>query len=136
KHIWNVSTPAQRRGYFAAGVGLKTGSYVDAHAATLNALLVEADAAVAARLEDRAVAAMIGLAEIAFGTAPFMPRQLPEEWRAILERWVKGAYMSEIRQLAGDEGAECVEDVIVYRRVLVIEVERAQGQVLVAVVDV
>src|SRR5262249_49193240 len=113
RHIWNSSTPAQRRGYFAAGVGLKAGHYLDAQAATLNTLLVAADAAVAARLEDRAVAAMIAVAEIVFETTPFRPRRLPNEWRGILERWVEGASMSEIRELADDEGAEFVEDVLV-----------------------
>jgi hypothetical protein len=91
---------------------------------------VEADEAVVARLDDRAVAAMLSLAEVALNVSPFKPRQLPENWRELLELWVRGATLGEIREVAGAEGVECVEEVFVYRLVWAMEATRARAVAL------
>jgi len=46
RHIWNQSTVARRRGYFLAGVGLTAGHALDAIAADVNILLVQANAGI------------------------------------------------------------------------------------------
>ncbi|HEY7006697.1 MAG TPA: DEAD/DEAH box helicase, partial [Sphingomicrobium sp.] len=43
RQIWAQSTPAKRRGYFLAGIGLKTGHALDAMAAEGNDLLISAN---------------------------------------------------------------------------------------------
>ncbi|MDO7035280.1 hypothetical protein, partial [Pseudomonas sp. DKN 2792] len=43
RFLWSQSTPAQRRGYFLAGVGFETGRQLDEHASLLEQYLHDAD---------------------------------------------------------------------------------------------
>ena len=90
KAIWEQSTAAQRRGYFLAGVGLASGQALDSLADELNPLLIEANAGLLEGDGDRTVAAVLGLAERLFEIDPFAPHPFPEEWREVLESWVRG----------------------------------------------
>ena len=90
KVIWAQSSNSQRRGYFLAGVGLASGQALDALAAEVNPLLVEANGAILARDRDRALGAILRLATRLFAIEPFVPDPFPEEWRFVLELWLKG----------------------------------------------
>ena len=90
KAIWAQSTSSQRLGYFLAGVGLTSGQALDALAPELNPLLIEANGAINEGHQDEAVDAILGLAERLFSIEPFVPDPFPEDWRFVLQLWLKG----------------------------------------------
>ncbi|OEO32398.1 DEAD/DEAH box helicase [Devosia insulae DS-56] len=100
KVIWANSTPLQRKGYFLSGVGFATGKALDANAERLNELLVAANGAILNKEDDAAVKAITRFAEIVFGISPFTPDNLPGNWRAILDAWLRG---NALQSLAADD---------------------------------
>lgn len=125
--IWTNSTPAQRKGYFFAGLSFDTGRYLDANAAELNGLLLAADAALDAGDLDAATAALVRLGALVFATAPFTPDELPETWGLILRAWLSGNSMMD---LAGGQEVplrKFIEDALVYRLVWALEAIRVRS---------
>jgi hypothetical protein len=125
-YIWENSTPAQRKGYFAAGVSFATGRYLDEHADALNKLLREADAGFAAGEIDAAITASIQFGNIVFAIPPFHPDDMLANWEEILRAWVSGESMSD---LAGGKDAhvlEFIEGALVYRLVWAMEAVRVR----------
>ncbi|MFZ5747856.1 MAG: DEAD/DEAH box helicase [Pseudomonadota bacterium] len=114
KLIWSQSTAPQRRGYFLAGLGLKSGHALDAIAADANALLIAANAALLNGDQDAAIAAITGIAERVFTFEPFTPDPFPANWKPILSAWLLGQPLAD---LAGDpsEALRFVENGLVYR---------------------
>ena len=115
RFIWGQTSAAQRRGYFLAGVGLASGQAMDALAAELNPLLIEANGAILERDSDRAVGAVFGLAERLFGIQPFVPAPFPDEWRQVLERWVRGEPLTGLAANGTDDILRFVENGLVYK---------------------
>ena len=115
KHIWANSTPAKRRGYFLAGLGLEAGQSLDAVAAECNQLLVDANGALLTRDVEGAVTAIMGIAERVFPFQPFTPDPLPDNWREILRFWLLGQPLAAL--VAGGDGdvLRFIEDGLVYR---------------------
>ena len=111
----NQSTPARRRGYFLAGVGLTTGHALDAIAEDANLLLVQANGAVLENDTEAAIAAITSLAERVFGFFPFTPDPLPDNWRAILRAWLLGQPLADIAAEQESETLQFVEGGLVYR---------------------
>lgn len=121
--IWANTTPAQRRGHFAMGVGLDSGLALDEIADELAGLVDTADAAAiagdAAALSD----ALIAVAEKLLAIRPFMPDAgLPVGWQAILRSWVSGAGVDRI----GPDRMKTVEDAFTYRLVWGLEAIRTR----------
>lgn len=114
KVIWSQSTAPQRRGYFLAGLGLKSGHALDAIAVDGNALLIAANAALLLGAQEAAIEAITGIAERVFTFAPFTPDPLPGNWRLILRAWLLGQPLAAI---VGDpiETLRFVEGGLVYR---------------------
>lgn len=113
--IWNQSTAAQRHGYFLAGVGLTTGHALDAIAAEVNLLLIQANGAILEGDTEAAITAITGLAERVFTFYPFIPDPLPANWRDILRVWLLGQPLSA---LGGDQPSKVlqfVEGGLIYR---------------------
>ncbi|MDF1670201.1 MAG: DEAD/DEAH box helicase [Roseovarius sp.] len=113
--IWNQSTAASRRGYFLAGVGLSTGHALDAVAADANSLLVQANGALLNGEAEEAIAAITALAEMVFAIFPFVPDQLPDNWRDILRAWLLGEPLADIAAGQESETLQFVEGGLVYR---------------------
>ena len=112
--IWAQSTAAQRRGYFLAGLGLKSGHALDAIAPQTNELLVTANAALLVGDQNRAIDTITSIAELVFPFHPFTPDPLPGNWRLILRAWLLGEPLGAI----GGEPSETlrfVEGGLVYR---------------------
>ena len=124
KFIWTQSSNAQRRGYFLAGVGLTSGQTLDTLAAEVNPLLIEANSAILEHDNDRAVSAILGLAERLFKIEPFVPAPLPEQWRYILELWLKGEPITG----AGDDVPRFVENGLVYKLPWAIDAVRVRAR--------
>jgi hypothetical protein len=121
--IWNATTPLQRQGHFAMGVGLEAGLALDAIADELAALVDAGDLAAlsgdAAALGD----ALVGLAERLLAIRPFTPdADLPANWRDVLRAWVAGAEVGAI----GADNMKLVEDVFTYKLVWALEALRTR----------
>ena len=116
--IWNSTTPQQRQGHFAMGVGLEAGLALDAIAEELAALIEEGDLA-ALRGDAEALGdTMVGLAERLLVIRPFAPdTELPGNWRDVLRAWIAGADVGAI----GADNMKLVEDAFSYRLVWALE---------------
>ncbi|PAJ73674.1 hypothetical protein CJF42_14355 [Pseudoalteromonas sp. NBT06-2] len=115
KHIWSSSTPLQRKGYFLAGVGLETGQKLDLIAPNANKLLVKANAYILKNIQDEAIETITALAELVFEISPFSPLTFPDDWRHILEVWLKGEAFSDHEFDSIDDALKFVEDGLIYR---------------------
>lgn len=125
--LWSRSTPAQRRGYFLAGVGLETGRQLDEHAGILEQHLHEADQGIRNGDHQAAIDALTSFARIAFGIHPFAPRTLPPRWEDILAGWLHG---EDASRLAGGEVTdtlEFIEDSLAYRLPWALEAVRVRA---------
>lgn len=115
RFIWGQSTPASRRGYFLAGVGLQTGLELDAIANAANLLLVRANGAILARDADAAISAITAIAEHVFTFYPFTPDPMPANWREILRAWLLGQPIAAHANGQESETLRFIEGGLVYR---------------------
>lgn len=127
KQIWAQSTAVRRRGYFLAGIGLRTGHALDAMAATGNDLLIKANAHL---LEDDAegfVTTITAIAEHVFPISPFTPEKLPDNWRDILQAWLLGQPLAAVAEGQEADTLQFVEGGLVYRLPWAMEAIRVRG---------
>ncbi|MCA8834638.1 MAG: DEAD/DEAH box helicase, partial [Proteobacteria bacterium] len=115
KLIWGQTTPAQRKGYFLAGVGLESGRQLDEDAERANQLLMTANSAILNGDESRAIAAIILLARIIFAIPAFAPKSLPNNWRNILQQWLRGRSLVEAVAGKPSELLGFIEEGLIYK---------------------
>ncbi|PAQ05293.1 DEAD/DEAH box helicase [Mesorhizobium temperatum] len=127
KHLWRNSSARQRRGYFLSGVGLKTGQMLDQHAAALNNLLVQANGGILNDENDAAIGAITAFAAIVFTIDPFIPRQLPNEWPAILRAWLLGEPIASFTADDQDRVLNFVEQGLSFRLPWAMEAVRVRA---------
>lgn len=128
EHIWNSTTATQRKGYFAAGVGLKAGLKLDGVAEDLCKILFQAETAIASGNAKLAGDFVISFAETVLEIPPFQPpKKLPVGWPEMIRLWIMGTPLSEIAELS-DEAVSFVEQVVVYRLVWAVEALRVRGK--------
>jgi len=127
KFIWGRTTSTQRRGYFLAGVGLATGEALDAAAPELNELLATANSAVLLEESDQAIAAITGFAERVFAIAPFIPDDLPGNWKQIIKAWLSGEALAALAAGQEDRVLKFVEQALVYRLPWAMEAVRVRA---------
>lgn len=123
--IWSKTTAAQRKGYFAMGVGLDTGTKIDKISEDLEGLLDAADMAVLQGHLDQLHSSLTELAKQLLTVKPFLQESgaaLPDGWEDVLRQWLAGAPISEI----GGHQTELIEDAFVYRLVWAIEAVRTR----------
>lgn len=113
--IWSMSTAAQRRGYFLAGVGLTTGLALDAIAPEVNILLIQANGAILAGDAETAISSIISIAERVFAFYPFVPDPLPANWQEILRVWLLGQPLTALAEEIPSEVLQFVEGGLIYR---------------------
>jgi hypothetical protein len=125
--IWNSTTPDERRGHFAMGLGLDAGLALDAIADQL-AVLMDAGDLAALRGDAAALAdALIALGEHLLVIRPFTPdAELPPNWRDVLRAWVSGADVEAI----GADNMKLVEDVFTYKLVWALEALRTRRLIM------
>lgn len=127
KYIWHQSTAAHRRGYFLAGVGLKTGHALDAIAPVANGLLIQANTAILNDEIEDAIETILELAELVFTISPFIPDTLPENWQNILRVWLRGEPVSAISNGQESETLQFIEGGLVYRLPWALEAIRVRA---------
>jgi len=128
KHIWDVTTTHQRKGYFLAGVGLETGQRLDAISQQANVLLINANAYIAMNDQPSAIASITNLAELLFDIPPFIPRTLPNDWKDILAAWLSGEALTEGAAINIDDALKFIEDGLIYRLPWGMEAIRVRAQ--------
>lgn len=127
KFVWGHSTVAQRRGYFLAGVGLETGRLLDARAADLEALLDRANDAIQRDDHSDATKAITAFAEVVFSIPPFVPDDLPGNWKEILSLWLSGKPLAALTTANTAEVLAFVEQGLIYKLPWAMEAVRVRG---------
>lgn len=114
--IWSQTSATQRKGYHVAGVGLRAGQFLDAHAANLVELLLRAEDALVAGDAHPAADAVVEFAKLVFQTAPFhIARAMPDTWENALRAWMEGHPASEVIAIGGDDGVDLLQEAFTYR---------------------
>lgn len=126
--IWRRTTAAQRRGYFLAGVGLRTGQELDRNAPVLEAFMLAADDAVIGGDDERAIEALVGFARIIFQIDPFSPKKLLTSWEEILAGWLKGLDIATLEFEESTEIIDFIEEGFVYRLSWALEAVRVRSR--------
>lgn len=116
QRIWTETTAPQRRGFHSAGVGLSAGKYIDTNLDALVEFLTLVEGYILLRDEDAAGKAVVAFAEMVSKTAPFQaPRELPANWRDVLQAWITGQPSSDVLALCGGEGVDLIQEAFAYR---------------------
>lgn len=126
-YIWQNSDTVRRRGYFLAGVGLRTGHGLDALALEGNRLLVAANIHLSTGDIAQAITAITSLAERAFSLPPFLPDKLPDNWHEILDAWLRGEPLANLAAGQEAETLQFVEQGLVYKLPWAMEALRVRG---------
>lgn len=136
--LWNTSTPAQRRGWYLAGLGAAAGGELGIAAAAIVNLTNAAEISIAAGNTADAADELAQLAAQVFLISTFAPTITVNDWRAVLTRWLAGEPLSEMNEKQ-IEVAQFIESDIIYRLVWGIEAARvyelAQGNLSADLVD-
>ena len=126
--LWSQTTPAQRKGYHFAGVGLTAGQFLDAHLNTLVELVLSAEAGVAEGNAPKLAVAVVEFARLVFQIAPFRPTQeLPDTWEDALREWVSGAKASKVVATGGEDSVDLLQDAFTYRLPWAMEATRVHA---------
>jgi hypothetical protein len=116
QRIWLETTPAQRKGFHSAGIGLSAGKFISTNLDALIALLTQAEACIAVGDEAGAGTAVVEFADLVFQTAPFQaPKPLPARWREALRAWIAGKASADVLALCDDEGVDLIQEALAYR---------------------
>lgn len=126
--IWSQTSGAQRKGYFCAGIGLKTGRYLDQYEEQLKNLLLNSENLLLKNDLENFINSMKIFAEIIFQIYPFIPsKKIPEHWKEIFTLWISGETVEKIIKLYGEGAINFIEDGLTYRLVWALEVIRVRG---------
>lgn len=131
--IWKNSTPSQRRGYYSTCLSFKSGQDIDKKADILEQRLVSAEVnlILGSELEDL-TEAIIQFADIIFEIDPFIPEELPADWKALLSLWIAGKNLSQIIESSSTDSPKIVtfiQDGLIYKLVWGLEVIRIRWKV-------
>ncbi|OYC97029.1 DEAD/DEAH box helicase [Microbacterium sp. Yaish 1] len=128
--LWNTSSPAQRRGWYLAGLGADAGSELGTAAAGIVSLTNAAEISIAEGETEDAADGLVSLAARVFSISTFAPTISVNNWRAVLAGWLAGEPLSEMDEKQMDI-AQFIENDVIYRLVWGIEAARvyelAQG---------
>ena len=125
--VLGATTPSQRKAYFLAGVGLRTGRFLDTNSERLLALLVSANSALVGGERDEAIIAVSEFAELVFAEQPFVPNPLPDNWQQVLCAWLSGDALGEAVNTDDPDVLKFVEDGLTYRLAWAMEAVRVHG---------
>jgi hypothetical protein len=120
--IWQHTTPPQRKGHFAMGLGLDAGLAIDAVSEDLENWMDVADFAAIRGDADELADALAELGEALLAIRPFVPEELPADWKAVLRQWVSGVDVNVI----GVTSMRTIEDAFSYRLVWALEALRTR----------
>jgi hypothetical protein len=128
--IWKNSSLRQRQGFFAAGVGLAAGKFIDAYMDELIAGLVRADEAFTVDDTEGAIDAVTKLAERLFEIPPFKSKHACAHWQDALAGWLRGTPVGLLINTYGGGEVEFIQQNVIYRLVWGVEAVRVQARAL------
>lgn len=115
KRIWSQTQVSQRKGYHAAGIGLRAGQFLDSNLAILIEHLVLSETSVAGGDPLSSSQAIIHFAELVFQTPPFRPLEpLPSKWKHALKAWIEGQPAADVVRICGED-VDFLQDSLTYR---------------------
>lgn len=116
REIWSQTVASQRRGFYAAGIGLKAGLLLSERLEDLIALLGRIESGILLGQSDGVADAVVEFAEIVFNIAPFeAPKDLPDSWREALAIWMNGGPSASVIEICGSAGVDFVQEAVSYR---------------------
>ncbi|WP_329005414.1 DEAD/DEAH box helicase [Kribbella sp. NBC_00709] len=130
RHLWQTSTPSQRRGWYLAGLGADAGDELSQVSGRVISLAIGAEADILAADYEAAARRLVEIAETVFAVEAFAPEMAVADWRDVLMHWVRGQALGD---LSGDRVAiaQFIESDVIYRLVWGMEAARvfeaAQG---------
>lgn len=136
--LWDASTPAQRRGWYLAGLGAESGAELALTAGNIVELTLAAEVALANGDAEGAMGELEKLAIQVFKISTFAQTIDVKDWRAVLRHWLAGQPLSSVdeKQI---QVAQFIESDIIYRLVWGIEAarvyEQAQGNPYADLID-
>ena len=127
KFIWSKTNSSQRKGYFLAGIGFKTGQLLDENANILELYLIHANAAILASNNEKAIENILNFAEIVFTIPPFAHKDIPGDWKEIITAWLSGNSISFYNFDDDGEVLEFIEQAVIYKLTWAMEAVRVRG---------
>ncbi len=127
--IWSQTRQDRRQGYYAAGVGLRSGQFLDDHLNHLLDLLILGEAAL--NQEDNAILAdtVVEFANTVTQIVPFQgPQNVSLEWQEALKAWMEELPAADVIRLGGEHGVDLLQDLIMYRIPWAMEAVRVLGR--------
>jgi len=122
--IWANNSVTDRRGYYAAGLGVSSGQYLRDNADRLYELLVKAEIAIKASDDEHACKSIAELHEIVSAVRPFAPSDPRNDTSEILVAWLNGTSVADLITTFGEGTQDFVEDAFVYRLTWAMEAVR------------
>lgn len=113
--IWLKTNHVQRKGYHAAGIGLRAGQFLDANLNILVDLLLRAETAITQGDAANAAQTIVNFAELIFQIAPFRPPVDVPTWRDALRAWMEEHPAAEVVSICGDNGVDFLQEGLIYR---------------------
>lgn len=130
RHVWSTSTPAQRRGWYLAGLGTDAGSELAAVSADVIELIRQTEVAIDDGETDTATDLLQQIASLLFAITQFEPETTLQDWRPVMAHWVNGRALGEL-DADRVSVAQFIESDLIYRLVWGMEAARvyesAQG---------
>ncbi len=130
RHVWGMSTPAQRRGWYLAGLGAEAGSELAVVAPQVVEFISYAEAAIQDGDTDAASNRIVQIASMIFALKQFEPETQLLNWQQVFLHWLSG---EPLGSLGGDRVTvtQFIESDVVYRLIWGMEAARvyesAQG---------
>jgi hypothetical protein len=122
--LWSRTDSASRLGYFQAGVGFDTGTFIEAHLAELHGQLLVAEGALITGRHSEAAEAVVSIADTLRTVDPFQFEDAPLNWKPPLRRWITGGPVRIATE--GDESPVAfLQNDVVFRLVWALEAIRS-----------
>ena len=122
--VWDRTSSAVRRGFFASGVGFSAGAALDVNVTELSRLVASADEAIAAGGFNEAGANLARVEDLLEHVHPFGAKARPAGWQSLLLHWISGESVVSSEENASD----FVHDGLVYRLVWAVEAIRVHAE--------
>lgn len=133
RYLWRSSTPAQRRGWYLAGLGSDAGIGLAAISGQVIDLMHQVEVDLDSGNHAAAADGLVQIASVIFALDTFAPEVTVDDWSKVLRQWVQGLSLAD---LSGDRVAiaQFIESDLIYRLVWGMEAARvfevAQGNML------
>lgn len=133
RHLWQMSTPSQRRGWYLAGLGAEAGTSLAEISEQVIELMSQVEVDLALGEFTVASDRLVKIATAIFSLDTFTPGVEVEDWEQVLRHWVQGLRLTD---LPGDHVkiAQFIESDLIYRLAWGMEAIRvyqsAQGNTL------